>query len=40
MSLFWINGILSWQLTPGAFYDTHRVWDGFFNPTFFPSLSA
>ncbi len=37
-SLFWINGILSWQLTPGAFYDTHRVWDGFFNPTFFPSL--
>ncbi len=37
-SLFWINGILSWQLTPGAFAQTHNVWDGFFNPTFFPSL--
>ncbi len=37
-SLFWINGILSWQLTPGKFHQTHSVWDGFFNPSFFPSL--
>ncbi|MFG0332775.1 MAG: cytochrome ubiquinol oxidase subunit I [Maioricimonas sp. JB049] len=37
-SLFWINGILSWQLTPGGFMQTGRVWDGFFNPSFFPSL--
>ncbi len=37
-SLFWINGILSWQLTPGDFQQTHNIWDGFFNPSFFPSL--
>lgn len=38
MSLFWINGILSWQLTPGDWIHTHTVWDGFFNPSFYPSL--
>ncbi|REJ71158.1 MAG: cytochrome BD quinol oxidase subunit I, partial [Planctomycetota bacterium] len=37
-SLFWINGILSWQLTPGDFYETGNMWDGFFNPSFFPSV--
>ena len=37
-SLFWINGILSWQLTPGAWTETHNVWAGLFNPGFFPSL--
>jgi mono/diheme cytochrome c family protein len=37
-SLFWINGILSWQLTPGRFIETHAMWDGFFNPSFFPSV--
>ncbi len=37
-SLFWINGILSWQLTPGQWVDNHNVWAGFFNPGFFPSL--
>jgi cytochrome bd ubiquinol oxidase subunit I len=37
-SLFWINGILSWQLTPGQWTETHQVWDGFFNPSFWPSL--
>jgi mono/diheme cytochrome c family protein len=37
-SLFWINGILSWQLTPGAWLETGSVWAGFFNPGFFPSL--
>ena len=37
-SLFWIDGILSWQLTPGAWTDSHSVWAGFFNPSFWPSL--
>jgi cytochrome d ubiquinol oxidase subunit I len=37
-SLFWINGILSWQLTPGRWLESGSVWDGFFNPSFFPSL--
>src|SRR5512139_2439701 len=38
MSLFWINGILSWQLTPGAWLDGGGMWAGFFNPSFWPSL--
>src|SRR3954470_5909785 len=38
MSLFWINGILAWQLTPGAWLETRSVWAGFFNPSFWPSL--
>jgi len=38
MSLFIINGILSWQLTPGRWLETHRIADGFFNPSFWPSL--
>ncbi|HEX5102239.1 MAG TPA: cytochrome ubiquinol oxidase subunit I [Pirellulaceae bacterium] len=37
-SLFWINGILSWQLTPGAWEQSHSIWAGFFNPSFWPSL--
>jgi cytochrome bd ubiquinol oxidase subunit I len=37
-SLFWINGILSWQLTPSGWLETKNVWRGFFNPSFFPSL--
>lgn len=37
-SLFWINGILTWQLTPGAWSATRDLWDGFFNPGFWPSL--
>ncbi len=37
-SLFWINGILSWQLTPGRWVETHSVWWGFFNASFWPSL--
>ena len=37
-SLFWINGILSWQLTPGRYLETGGVWAGFFNPSFWPSL--
>jgi cytochrome bd ubiquinol oxidase subunit I len=38
MSLFWINGILSFQLTPGAWLESHSLVDAFFNPTFLPSL--
>ncbi len=37
-SLFWINGILSFQLTPGAWLESHALWDALFNPTFLPSL--
>ena len=37
-SLFWINGILSWQLTPGGWITSGSIWEGFFNPTFWPSL--
>ena len=37
-SLFWINGILSWQLTPGGWSAEGSVWAGFFNPSFWPSL--
>ncbi len=37
-SLFWINGILAWQLTPGRWIESHNIWDGFFNPSFWPSL--
>lgn len=38
MSLFWINGILSWQLTPDGWTTSGNVWAGFFNPSFWPSL--
>jgi mono/diheme cytochrome c family protein len=38
MSLFLINGILSWQLTPGDWVATRSIADGFFNPSFWPSL--
>jgi cytochrome bd-type quinol oxidase subunit 1 len=38
MSLFWINGILAWQLTPGRWLDGGGIWAGFFNASFWPSL--
>ena len=38
LSLFFINGILSWQLTPGSPPGEGRVWAGFFNASFWPSL--
>lgn len=37
-SLFVINGILSFMLTPGAWLETRGVLDAFQNPTFWPSL--
>jgi len=38
LSLFIINGILGFMLTPGEWLATGSFWDGFFNPSFFPSL--
>jgi cytochrome bd-type quinol oxidase subunit 1 len=38
MSLFIITGILSFMLTPGDWVETGEVGDGFFNPTFLPSV--
>jgi mono/diheme cytochrome c family protein len=37
-SLFIINGIISFMLTPGNWLRTGNFWDGFFNPTFWPTL--
>ena len=37
-SLFIINGIITYMLTPGRWLQTKAFWDGFFNPTYFPSL--
>ncbi len=38
LSLFVINGIIDFMLTPGAWLETANFWDGFFNPTFWPAL--
>ncbi len=38
LSLFVINGILTFMLTPGRWLLTHTLADGFFNPTMVPSL--
>lgn len=38
MSLALINGILSWQLTPGRWLQSRALSEGFFNPSFWPSL--
>lgn len=38
LSLFVINGIITFMLTPGRWLQTGQFWDGFFNPTFWPSL--
>ncbi len=39
LSLFLINGIVGFMLTPGAWLSTGDFWDGFFNPSFWPSLA-
>ncbi len=38
MSLVIINGIVTFMLTPGRWLATHAFWDGFFNPTYWPSV--
>ncbi|HDQ41886.1 MAG TPA: cytochrome C [Desulfonatronum sp.] len=39
MSLFMINGIIGFMLTPGDWLTTRDFWDGFFNPSFWPALA-
>ncbi|MGE4263697.1 MAG: cytochrome ubiquinol oxidase subunit I [Desulfovibrio sp.] len=38
LSLFMINGIIGFMLTPGQWLATRNFWDGFLNPTFWPQL--
>ncbi len=38
LSLVVINGIITYMLTPGEWITTGNFWDGFFNPTYWPSL--
>lgn len=38
LSLFVINGILQFMLTPGTWLETGSFWDGFFNPSFWSTL--
>jgi cytochrome bd-type quinol oxidase subunit 1 len=38
MSLFMINGIIDFMLTPGGWLQSGSFWAGFFNPTFWPAL--
>ena len=38
LSLVVINGIITFMLTPGRWIETGAFWDGFFNPTYWPSL--
>jgi len=39
MSLFLINGIIDFMLTPGTWPQDGNVFSGFFNPSFWPSLA-
>lgn len=38
-SLFIINGIIDFMLTPGSWTVSHDFWAGFFNETFWPALA-
>ncbi|MEN8244377.1 MAG: cytochrome ubiquinol oxidase subunit I [Thermodesulfobacteriota bacterium] len=38
LSLFFINGIIDFMLTPGDWLQTKSFWDGFFNPSMLPAL--
>jgi cytochrome bd-type quinol oxidase subunit 1 len=38
LSLFVVNGIVAFMLTPGNWLETQNFWEGFFNPTFLSSL--
>ncbi len=39
MSLFIINGIIDFMLTPGSWIENQNFWSGLFNPTFWPALA-
>jgi mono/diheme cytochrome c family protein len=39
LSMVIINGIITFMLTSGNWVKTHEFWQGFFNPTYFPSLA-
>ena len=39
LSLVIINGIITFMLTSGSWVKNHQFWNGFFNPTYFPSLA-
>jgi hypothetical protein len=38
LSLFVINGVIDYMLTPGEWLNNQNFWSGFFNPTFWPAL--
>ncbi|MBW2176541.1 MAG: cytochrome ubiquinol oxidase subunit I [Deltaproteobacteria bacterium] len=38
LSLFFINAIIDFMLTPGDWLETKSFWDGFFNPSMVPAL--
>ncbi len=38
LSLFLINGIINFMLTPGDWLADRNFWSGFFNPSFWPGL--
>ncbi len=38
-SMIVINGMITFMLTPGRWVKNHQIWQGFFNPTYFPSLA-
>ncbi len=38
LSLFVINGVIDFMLTPGTWLHDNNFWTGFFNPTFWPAL--
>ena len=39
LSLFIINGIVGFMLTPGGWSQSGNFWAGFFNPSFLPGLA-
>ncbi|MFH1033027.1 MAG: cytochrome ubiquinol oxidase subunit I [Pseudomonadota bacterium] len=39
LSLLTVNGIIAFMLTPGRWLATHDFWDGWLNPSFWPSLA-
>ncbi|OGH61451.1 MAG: hypothetical protein A3G34_05575 [Candidatus Lindowbacteria bacterium RIFCSPLOWO2_12_FULL_62_27] len=39
MTLFTINGILTFMLTPGDWVENRNLWSAWFNPTFWPSFT-